>query len=229
MIRAILFDKDGTLTDFRATWEPWMAGMIRDLAEASQSDAEGIADDFGFDLSTDSIPPDARFVTAPGYVTVDLVAARIGWERARLNSWLGPRSDAVTQVMVPGTGDALARMTAMGLSFGVLTNATAAGADRHLQHMGLRSYFDRVIGYDSGFGPKPDPRGAADFADALGLAREEVLLVGDGMTDMEAARGAGLPAVGVLTGTLDRDALRPHALDVLPDVTHLPDWLAGRV
>lgn len=226
MIRAILFDKDGTLTDFRATWEPWMAGMIRELAEASQSNPVGIAEDYGFDLSTDTIPPDARFVTAPGYVTVDLVAERIGWDRSRLANWLGPRSSVVEQVIVPGAVETLHRLADMGLPLGLLTNADEAEAVRHLEHMGVRALIGRVIGHDSGFGPKPDPRGAADFADALGLKRDEVLLVGDGMTDMEAARGAGLPAVGVLTGTLDRDALSPHAVAVLPDVTHLPDWLS---
>ncbi|SDZ14461.1 phosphoglycolate phosphatase [Jannaschia faecimaris] len=226
MIRAILFDKDGTLTDFRATWEPWMAGMIHELADASGADPEGIAEDFGFDLETGTIPPHARFVTAPGYVTVDLVARRIGWDRPRLSGWLGPRSSSVSQVVVPGAVAVLHRLATAGFTIGVLTNADEAEARRHLDHMGAQTAVSRIIGHDSGFGAKPDPKGAANFADALNLAREEVLLVGDGMTDMEAARGAGLPAVGVLTGTLDRAALAPHARAVLPDVTHLPDWLA---
>lgn len=228
MIRAILFDKDGTLTDFRATWEPWMAGMIRDLARAGGVAPEGIADDFGFDLSTDTIPPDARFVTAPGYVANRLVCDRIGWDLAQLDAWLAPRVSTVEQVIVPGAVATLRALAKTGLPLGVLTNASEAKAVRHLTHMGVHDVISRVIGHDSGFGAKPDPRGAADFADALGFARADVLLVGDGMTDMDAARGAGLPAVGVLTGTLDRAALAPHARTVLADVTHLPDWLTLR-
>ncbi|CTQ50318.1 HAD family hydrolase [Jannaschia donghaensis] len=225
MIRAILFDKDGTLTDFRATWEPWMGGMIRDLADASGADAADIADGFGFDLRTDTIPADAPFVTAPGYVTVETVSRRIGWPKARLSDWLDPRSGSVEQVIVPGAVDVLRQLRDDGLKLGVLTNASEAEAMRHLAHMGATPHLTRIIGYDSGFGAKPDPRGAAHFADALGLARHEVLLVGDGMTDMDAARGAGLMAVAVLTGTLDAVALAPHALAVLPDVTHIQAWL----
>ena len=41
MIRAILFDKDGTLTDFRATWEPWMGVMIRDLCRRGERACAG--------------------------------------------------------------------------------------------------------------------------------------------------------------------------------------------
>ena len=225
-IRAILFDKDGTLTDFRATWEPWMAGTIRDLARASGADPEDIAADFGFDLATDTIPPHALFVTAPGDVVVTLVADRIGWAPARLSDWLGTRSAGVRQVVVPGAVATMAALRATGLPLGVLTNASEAEAMRHLQHMGATAHLDRVIGCDSGYGAKPDPRGAAAFAAALDLPPGQVLLVGDGMTDMEAARGAGLPAVAVLTGTLDAAALAPHARAVLPDVTHLPGWLA---
>lgn len=225
MIRAILFDKDGTLTDFRATWEPWMATMIRDLAQASGADAGVIADGFGFDLATDTIPATARFVTAPGYVTVAAVSRGIGWDRARLSAWLAPRSSQVEQVVVPGAVDTLAALAGAGIALGVLTNADEAEALRHLDHMGATPHLHRVIGHDSGFGAKPDPRGAADFADRLGLPRSDVLLVGDGFPDMEAARAAGLPAVGVLTGTLDRAALTPHARTVLPDMTHVPGWL----
>lgn len=228
MIRAILFDKDGTLTDFRATWEPWMARMIPELARAGEADAEGLAEDFGFDLANGTIPPDARFVTAPGYVTVELAAGRIGWTVERLSDWLAPRSALVKQIVVPGAAAMLHRFSAAGWPMGILTNADVAETERHLTGMGVRSTIGRIIGHDSGFGPKPDPRGAADFADALGLGRDEVVMIGDGMTDMAAARDAGLVAIGVLTGTLDRAALSPHAAVVLPDVTHLPAWLAER-
>jgi phosphoglycolate phosphatase len=50
-------------------------------------------------------------------------------------------------------------------------------------------------------------------------------VVGDGMTDMRAAAAAGMRAVAVLTGTLDRAALAPWAEAVLDDAGALPAWL----
>ena len=228
MIRAILFDKDGTLTDFRATWERWMPGMIHDLSAASATPAAAIAEGFGFDLPTGRILPDGLFVTAPGHVMTARVADIVGWPDDRLARWMGPRAARVAQVAVPGIAPLLSRLRAAGLLLGVLTNADEAEAWRHLRDMGAAPHLHRVIGCDSGFGAKPDPRGAADFVDRLGLDRSEVALVGDGMTDMLAARGAGLQAVAVLTGTLDRATLAEHAGTVLPDVLHLTDWLAGQ-
>lgn len=228
MIRAVLFDKDGTLTDFRATWELWMPGTVHDLAMASGAPAGDVAAGFGFDLERGRITPEGLFVTAPGHVVNDRVADIVGWSPAALARWMEPRTARVAQVAVPGVARLLARLRCGGLALGVLTNAQEAEAARHLRAMGATAYLDRVIGCNSGFGAKPDPRGAADFADRLGLRRDEVALVGDGLTDMAAAEGAGLVPVGVLTGTLDRATLAGRAAAVLPDVSHLPDWLALR-
>ena len=62
---------------------------------------------------------------------------------------------------MPDTGAVLSRLRRAGLPLGVLTNAGEAEATRHLEHLGIARYFDRVIGCDSGFGAKPDPAGAS--------------------------------------------------------------------
>jgi phosphoglycolate phosphatase len=59
----------------------------------------------------------------------------------------------------------------------------------------------------------------------MNLAPEAVLVVGDGLTDMRAARGAGMRAVAVLTGAMDEAGLAPHAEAVLADIAALPAWL----
>ena len=228
MIRAILFDKDGTLTDFRATWEAWMPETVYALARASGADPAEVAEAYGYDLQGGRIAADGLFVTATGPRVAEIVGARIGWPADRLTAWLAPRQAAVEQVSVPGLPGLLHRLRRAGLSLGVLTNADVAEAEAQLARLDLAPYLDRVIGCDSGYGAKPDPGGAAAFADDLGLRRDEVVLVGDGLTDMAAARGAGLRAVAVLTGTLDRTRLAEHAEAVLPDVTHLPRWLSDQ-
>ena len=226
MIRAILFDKDGTLTDFRATWTGWMAGIVAELARDAGVPQRDVGQAFGYDVARRRILPDGLFVTAPGDVTAAAVAEAIGWDAGTAAAWLAIRSHAVPQVAVPGAAATLMHLAAAGLPLGVLTNAVAVEAERSLAALGLRGAIGRVIACDSGFGAKPDPRGAADFADRLGVARDEVLLVGDGLADLAAARGAGLRAVAVLTGTQTALALR-EAEAVLPDVSHLPAWLRG--
>ncbi|WP_371154538.1 HAD family hydrolase [Jannaschia sp. 2305UL9-9] len=225
MIRAILFDKDGTFTDFRQTWERWMPGPIRELARETGAPPDVLADVIGFDLEAGVIRPDGRFVTATNAETGAAIAELVGWDADRIRRWWDLRVMEVEQVPVTDLAPLLHDIAGRGLALGVLTNADESEARIHLAHLGILDHFAQVIGYDSGWGAKPGHHGALAFAEGLGLRPQEVVVVGDGMTDMLAAKGAGMRAVAVLTGTLDHAALAPHAEVVLPDVSHLPAWL----
>ena len=228
MIKAILFDKDGTLTDFRATWEPWLARVVPDFAAAADADADDVAAAFGFDLATGRLAADSPYVTAPGQIISQDVASRTGWTVDAVEAWFHPRTADVEQVDVPGVSTLFDDLLRQGYRVGVLTNAAEADARHHLREMGLLDRLDALIGYDSGFGAKPDPAGAADFAARFDLAPDEVVFIGDGDTDIAAGRGAGLHVIGVLTGTMSRSDLAPLCDAILPDVTSLPGWLAAR-
>ena len=228
MIRAILFDKDGTLTDFRATWEAWMPGMLADLSRETGVAIDPLADAIGFDTSAGRIRPDGLFVTAPNEVTVAALTGPSGWSHARLTGWMEERTRGVRQVPVTDVGAFLGDLRDQGYALGVLTNGSEAEAVAHLGALGGLPFLDRVIGYDSGWGPKPGPGGALEFARSIGIAPADIVLVGDGLTDMEAARAAGMRAVAVLSGTLPRDRLGPLAERVLDDIRDLPAWLAGK-
>ena len=88
--------------------------------------------------------------------------------------------------------------------------------------------FEFIAGYDSGHGSKPAPGQLLAFADAIGVAPERIAMVGDATHDLEAARSAGMVAVGVLTGTAPMDVLSPLADVVLDDITQLAGWLTTR-
>lgn len=61
-----------------------------------------------------------------------------------------------------------------------------------------------------------------------GIAPGDTVMVGDSLHDMHAARAAGMVAVAVLTGPARAETLAPAADVVLPDIGHLPSWLAER-
>ena len=225
-LRAILFDKDGTLTDFRATWTDWLREAVRALSLETGTDPQIVAEALGFDRARDRIDPHGPFVHQSNAEHVARLAPRTGWSAEALALWVERRARDVPQVPAPGVADALAALEADGWTMGVLTNATTAEAAAHLGAMGLRDRFVRIVGCEVA-GPKPDPAGALAFARARRLSPAEILVVGDGLTDMEAARRAGMPAVAVLTGTLGRAALEPHARAVLDGVAALPDWLSA--
>lgn len=71
------------------------------------------------------------------------------------------------------------------------TNDGVVAAERQLEHLGWRDHFASVLGYDSGFGTKPDPGMLHESARRAGLTIDEVLFVGDSETDRRTAAAAG--------------------------------------
>jgi putative hydrolase of the HAD superfamily len=93
------------------------------------------------------------------------------------------------------TRDALSRLRTAGLRLGVVSNSDGR-AEQALAAAGLREYFDVVID-SSIFGTeKPDPAIFQAALDALGVAPEDALYVGDLYeVDVVGARAAGMEAV----------------------------------
>jgi putative hydrolase of the HAD superfamily len=93
------------------------------------------------------------------------------------------------------SGESLARLRAAGLRLGVVSNSDGR-VEQALQAAGLREYFDVVLDSALVGMEKPDPRIFRAALDALGVAPEEALYVGDLYeVDVLGARAAGVQAV----------------------------------
>ena len=62
----------------------------------------------------------------------------------------------------------------------------------------------------------------------MGLPPASIAMIGDSRHDLLAGRAAGMPTVAVLTGVAEAAELASVADAVLPDIGHLPDWIAAR-
>ena len=75
----------------------------------------------------------------------------------------------------------------------VLTNKPEAATRRLLEGLELLRYFSDVIGGDSPYGRKPDPRGLFALLARADVATENALMVGDSMNDLLVAEAAAVP------------------------------------
>ncbi|WP_071799078.1 HAD family hydrolase [Natronohydrobacter thiooxidans] len=225
-IEAVLFDKDGTLFDFSASWSGWAQTVLGALAPGDPALRAALADALKFDLGAGRFDPASPVIAG----TLDESAALLlpllpQMPRARLIDFL--LDTAAEAEMVPPVPlvPLLDRLAGQGLVLGVATNDGEAPAHVHLERAGIREHFAEVLGYDSGYTPKPAPDMLLGFAARTGIAPARVVMVGDSTHDLIAGRAAGMATVAVLTGLADAATLAPHADRVLPDISHLPDLL----
>ncbi len=229
-IAALIFDKDGTLFDFHATWSGWSRGFIEAEAAGDPVLMARIAAVLGFDLETGRFARDSIVIaeTAQRIADrlLDVLPVRDGTgDREALVIRMNARAASAPQVEAAPLGPLLSGLKLRGLRLGLATNDAEAPARAHLAAAGVEATFDFIAGADSGHGAKPAPGQLLACAATLGLQPAACAMVGDSLHDLRAARAAGMTAIAVLTGIARRDDLSEAADLVLGSIAELPDWL----
>lgn len=91
-----------------------------------------------------------------------------------------------------GIVDLLEYAKSKGLRLAVITNKMEELSKLILKDLGLWEYFSLVVGGDTYPEKKPSPLPVLETLKALGLSKEEVIIVGDTEADMKAGRLAGI-------------------------------------
>ena len=115
-------------------------------------------------------------------------------------------------------------MKAAGFRLGCITNKVERYTTPILKNSGLAPYFEIVVAGDTLPEKKPHPMPLLHSAKFFGVPVEQLLLVGDSLSDAQAARAAGCPIICVPYGynhgepveTLNVDAVIPDLAALLP-------------
>jgi phosphoglycolate phosphatase len=200
-VRAVLFDKDGTLLDFDATWAPSLAEAMEALSDGDAALAVSLAEGCGLDVAAMRFRADSPFLGgytddfAPRWAERLGVAYDAGFV-ARLDASF--RAASLRHMTAfADVGPAVRRFVAAGLRVGLATNDFTETGRLHLERMGVLAAFGFVAGYDAGFGAKPGGGMVAAFAASAGVPAAAVALVGDSPHDMAAAASVGAVPVGI--------------------------------
>ena len=228
MIRGIVFDKDGTLFDFNATWGAWSRTMLHRESRGEPDVMTRLADVLGYDLAQDRFLPGSIVIAETVGVVADAILTVVpGQDRDALIARMKAASVEVPQVEAVPLGLFIPALKAQGYVLGLATNDAEGPARRHLQVAGVHDDFAFIAGSDSGWGGKPAPGQLLAFLAQTGLAAADCVMVGDSLHDLHAGRAAGMRTLGVLTGPAPAAELAPHADAVLASIAEIPRWIGS--
>ena len=218
MVKAILFDFDGTLVDAseaiihtfnsvmnRFGLHPWTHSRI----------TAGI----GKPLATlfKEIRPDCR----PFQLQ----------EMLRVYEELSREEDPKAVRLKPSVRRTLTSLSER-VQMGVVTSRRGRGARSILRSFELEEYFSAIIGIESVERPKPDAQPLLLALELLGIPPQEALMVGDTLDDVRSARNAGVKSAGVATGHQALNELLAAEPDYiihdLSELTQLPELVKTR-
>jgi phosphoglycolate phosphatase len=232
-IKAVLFDKDGTLIDVNRTWIPLYREMLSEEFKVSVDGADALLTKAGYDRDSNSFL--AGSILAGG-TTRQLVgiwwpmldAAQQAAKARHIDVHYAPRAREYLKPLMD-LGPIFTALQAAGLRLGVATNDSFFSASGQMQKLSVDHFFESIIGADSVEVPKPSGQMIRQFAARTGLKPSEIAMVGDNIHDLEEAKngGAGL-GIGVLTGNAQRHHIEHAADHVFDSIAELPSFFGGR-
>jgi putative hydrolase of the HAD superfamily len=187
VIRAVLFDLDGTLYDRDVV----MAAVAREQFDLFEDQLNGLdrdtfvqrllaLDDHGYANRGQLYEAAAAALGLRGGIAAEL--AKQFWD-CYARACALPDDTSVT----------LQALRQRGTRLGVITNGPTAWQSRKLDTLGLAGFFDLVVISESEGLTKPDPRIFARAVERIGVAAGEAMFVGDHPEiDVAGARAAGL-------------------------------------
>lgn len=193
MIKAVLFDVDGVLLDsFEANFK-----FLKDLLEH-----------FGYEFFTKDRYAKELFHLP--LIDVLRVVTKSTDEDEITRIWNVGRGteipyDATLVTPVAGVTQ-IVQQLAKEYLLGVVTSRVRAGVYEFPELAAVKQYFRTTITYMDTENHKPHPEPLLLAAHNLGVAPEEAAYVGDAVTDMQAARSAGMKFIAYTNPTLEADA-----------------------
>jgi beta-phosphoglucomutase family hydrolase len=210
MIKALIFDMDGTIVDnmgvHTAVWLDILAGFGVTMTRLEfQAATAGMTN-----------PELLRLLVDPDMAD-DTVATIARRKEARYREQYAPSLEPL-----PGLLALLRQARQAGMALAVATAANKGNIDFVMNGLQMWDYFDVIVGADDVVRGKPHPDLFLLAAEQLGVPPAHCLVFEDAMTGIEASRRAGMSVIGVATSHSAAElAAQPGVCQTISDFTQL--------
>ena len=212
MIRGVIFDFDGTLTELTLNFD-YLKTEIVHIARKYVTDEEIKAFEGYF-----IIEMIYEIEKKPGKGNTNF--RHEAFERLRVLELEAAEGKDV----YPYTRGVLQHLRDKGIKVGIITRNCLDALKKVFPDMD--TYVDGIVTREDIQYVKPDPSHVVEALRVLNILPEEALLVGDHPTDIMAGKALVMQTVGVLTGrTKKEDFQKAEATHILQDIRGIPDLL----
>lgn len=197
MIKAIIFDMDGTLVDSADI----VLRAFKHVIEGSGQvyDEVIVRSYIGrlLDHTYESLFPNRD--------ASELIAIHRAWQADNKHLLRG----------FEGLGELLEELKQSKLKIGLFTSAVRSRTEVVLSELGIRKFFDAIICGDEVANPKPHHEGLERVAKMVGVNSSEVVFVGDAEHDILSGKHAGVITIGITHGFGTKEALEAAGADYI--------------
>jgi phosphoglycolate phosphatase len=235
-IDLVVFDKDGTLVDFDRLWAGKLMAAVRAVTDgmpeagARQSLERALCATLGIEPAALRVIPESPLAVAtlPKLTLACAVvlhqhgqpwhaAETLARERFQPVIEQPPRPEDLAPIGdLPGL---MASLAEASCRIAVFTSDDRHATEVSLPMLGIQRFIAGMVCGDDAIPGKPSGEGLLHLARALGVEPARMLMIGDSVTDMRAARAAGVSwRIAVTSGTGEPAALAIAADVVVPTI-----------
>ena len=182
-----------------------------------------------FDLHGFPIPPDDDIKRTIGYTLAEGFEMLLGehdpevLERYRVE-YVARANEIMAKMtkLYPSAVPTVRALHERGALLGVISTKFRFRLSITLEEYGILDLFSVIIGGEDVAAAKPDPQGVLLALDRLGIAKSDVLYIGDSVVDAQTAERAGVDFAPVTTGMTRAEDFAPYrCVKILSDLREL--------
>ncbi|KON89970.1 hypothetical protein AF332_26205 [Sporosarcina globispora] len=229
-IKGILFDKDGTILQFKSIWIKVMEGVIDDLLKMiSETGNSKLKKQLCLSIGLRNGEVDEKGHLASG-TTRDIANAfqevlpqQIPFFHRWMSESILRRTEQSIEYVKPvcNLSSLFKAIKQKGIIIGIATADDYETTVLCLKHLGIENDI-KFLGTSDLYEKKPSPQIVERFCEQFGLEKEEIAFVGDTVVDLKTAKNSKVRyGIGVLSGVGSEQELQNLADFVIPTIEYI--------